>query len=226
MRELDSGIWTLEGQAIRFVTFPYELRSTIIDLGGGSLFVHSPVQLAAAGGALEALGRIENIVSPNTLHHLFLAEWAAAFPEAKLHAPPGLRSKRHDLRFDTDLGDQPPADWKGILDQRIVRGSFFMEEVVFFHRAYSTLILGDLIENHDPRGLGPIHRALARANGMLAPNGTTPRNFRLSFWRRSLARKAILDILSWQPRRVILMHGPCIEENALEFLRHAFRWLL
>lgn len=39
--------------------------------------------------------------------HLFLNEWKAAFPKAKLYAPPGLRAKRPDLCFDEDLGDQP-----------------------------------------------------------------------------------------------------------------------
>jgi len=101
-----------------------------------------------------------------------------------------------------------------------------MEEVVFFHRPSRTLLLGDLIENHEPRALGPIHRTLARANAMLAPGGSTPRNYRRSFWRRSLAREAIADILAWQPRRVVVLHGPCVEENATQFLQHAFRWLL
>jgi hypothetical protein len=226
MRELDTGIWTLEGRPIRFATFPYELRSAIIDLGAGSLFVHSPVQYATGAKPLEALGRVEHIVSPNKLHHLFLGEWAAAFLEAKLYAPPGLRRKRPDLRFEADLADRAPTAWASILDQRVVRGSFFMEEVVFFHRPSRTLLLGDLIENHDPRTLGPIHRALARANAMLAPRGTTPRNYRMSFWHRSLAREAVAEILAWQPRRVVVLHGPCVEENATEFLQHAFQWLL
>ncbi|MCZ6855795.1 MAG: hypothetical protein O7G86_17925, partial [Gammaproteobacteria bacterium] len=56
--------------------------------------------------------------------------------------------------------------------------------------------------------------------------GTTPRNYRLSFWRRKVARRIIEDILSWQPRRVVVLHGPHVAENTTEFLQHAFRWLL
>jgi hypothetical protein len=101
-----------------------------------------------------------------------------------------------------------------------------MEEVVFLHGPSRTLIVGDLTENHDPCSLGPVQRAIARANAMLWPRGATPRNFRLTFWRRAEARRALREILAWQPRRVVVMHGPCIEENAGEFLRRAFAWLL
>ncbi|MHC4447950.1 MAG: hypothetical protein ACYSXF_09250 [Planctomycetota bacterium] len=107
-----------------------------------------------------------------------------------------------------------------------MRGSFFMEEVVFFHRSSRTLILGDLIENHDPSILSAWHRVVARANDMLAPDGTTARIYRLSFWRRAEARRAINEVLSWEPRRVVVMHGPCVEDNAVAFLHHAFGWLL
>ncbi len=226
LRKVDARIWTLEGAPIRFLSFPYELRSTIVDLGDGSLFVHSPVQLSIAARSVEALGQVAYIVAPNKLHHLFLREWAVAYPDARLYAPPGLRRKRPDLPFSADLCDHPEQAWKSSLHQRVVRGSFFMEEVVFFHRSSRTLILGDLIENHDPRRLGAVHRAIARANAMLAPNGSTPRNYRLSFLRRAGARRTVKEILSWEPRRVVVMHGPCVEENAPQFLQKAFGWLL
>jgi hypothetical protein len=176
--------------------------------------------------AVNSIGSVTHIVSPNKLHHLFLGEWKRAFPEAKLHAPPGLRAKRPDLSFDTELADDSGAAWSAVLEQRVVPGSFFMNEVLFFHRPSRTLLVGDLIENHDPRSLKPWHRALARANGMLAPHGTTPRNYRLTFWRRSEARRTLHEVLLWKPRRVVVMHGPCVEVDAPAFLNHAFRWLL
>jgi len=226
LQELDPGIWTLEGDPIRFLSFPYELRSTIVDLGNGSLFVHSPVQLSIARRSIDAVGHVSYIVAPNKLHHLFLGEWAAAYPDAKLYAPPGLRDKRPDLQFFADLEDHAEPPWQSTLRQRVVRGSFFMEEVVFFHIASRTLILGDLVENHDPAKFGAIHRLGARANKMLAPNGSTPWNYRLTFLRRADARRSVEEILSWAPRRVVVMHGPCVEDNASQFLHNAFGWLL
>jgi hypothetical protein len=160
------------------------------------------------------------------MHHLFLGEWKAAFPDARIYSPPGLRSKRPDLSFYGDLGGQPEDPWASVLDQRVVTGSLFMEEVVFFHRPSRTLILGDLVENHDPAVLSAWHRAVARANDMLAPHGTTARIFRLSFVRRAEARRRVNEILSWQAKRVVVMHGPCVEHDAEQFLRHAFSWLL
>lgn len=226
MHQLDEGIWTVDGDPISFLTFPYELRSTVVDLGERSLFVHSPVQLRAAAAAVERLGSVRHLVTPNKLHHLFLGEWKEAYPDAKLYAPPGLRARRPNLPFDGELGDRPDPAWAEVLDQRVVRGSFFMDEVLFFHRPSRTLLLGDLIENHDPRVLGPWHRVLARANAMLAPHGTTPRNYRLSFLRRAEARRTLREVLSWEPRRVVVAHGPCVEDDAPAFLRRAFRWLL
>jgi hypothetical protein len=41
------------------------------------------------------------------LHHLFLGEWKAAYPDARLFAAACLRRRRKDLAFDADLGDAP-----------------------------------------------------------------------------------------------------------------------
>jgi hypothetical protein len=226
LRKIGEGIWTINGDPISFLTFPYTLRGTVVDLGDGSLFVYSPVQLSVAREAVNSLGSVAHIVSPNKLHHLFLGEWQAAFPGSRLYAPPGLRAKRPDLQFEAELGDQANSTWSHVIEQRVVRGSFFMAEVVFFHRPSGTLLVGDLIENHDARGFDRWHRAVARANGMLAPSGTTPRNYRFTFWRRSQARRTVREVLSWNPKRVVLVHSPDIVEDAQPFLRHAFAWLL
>ena len=101
-----------------------------------------------------------------------------------------------------------------------------MSEVVFFHEPSETLILGDLIENHNPLRLGWLHRVVGVANAMVAPNGTTPRNYRWTFLRRKEVREDLQEILSWNARRVVVNHGPIVEAGAQEFLRHAFKWAL
>lgn len=165
-------------------------------------------------------------MSPNKLHHLFLADWKSAFPTARLYAPPGLRKKRPDLPFDHDLGDAAAPAWNGVLQQKVIPGSFFMAEVLFLHRPSRTLLVGDLIENHDPARFARWQRVVGRANAMLAPHGTTPRNYRLTFWRRREARRALREVLLWDPKRVVVTHGPVVDEDAREFLQNAFRWVL
>ena len=226
LNKLADGIWALDGNPISFLTFPYEIRSIVIEIGRGELFVYSPVQISAAR-LLKALpGQVKYIASPNKLHHKFLGDWKKAFPEANLYAPPGLKAKRPDLSFYKELADKPEPEWQEVLRQKVVRGSWFMSEVVFFHEPSETLILGDLIENHNPRRFGWLHRAIGLANAMLAPNGTTPRNYRWTFFRREEVRQDLQQILNWNAKRVVMAHGPIVEIGAQEFLRNAFQWAL
>jgi hypothetical protein len=226
LHKLADGIWVLDGNPISFLTFPYEIRSTVIELGGGDLFVHSPVQVSAAG-LLKALpGQVKYIVSPNKLHSLFLGDWKKAFPEADLYAPPGLKAKLPDVAFHKELADGPETAWQEVIKQKIVRGSWFMSEVVFFHKPSETLILGDLIENHNPQKLGWLHRSIGLANAMVAPNGTTARIFRWTFFRRKEVGEDLQEILSWNAKRVVVNHGPIVESGVQKFLRNAFRWAL
>jgi hypothetical protein len=226
LHKLADGIWVLDGDSISFLTFPYEIRSTVIDIGGGELLVHSPVQLSAAAALTALPGQVKYIVSPNKLHSLFLDDWERAFPEARIYAPPGLKAKRPGVSFYKELGDGAEPEWRGVLKQKVIRGSWFMSEVVFFHEPSKTLILGDLIENHDPLTLGWLHRSIGLANAMVAPNGTTPRNYRWTFFRRREVREDLQEILSWNAKRVVVNHGPIVETGAQEFLWNAFQWAL
>ena len=103
-------IWIVDGPVVSFHGFPYPTRMAVIRLSDGTLFVWSPIALSQPlRDALDALGPVGHLVSPNALHHLFLGEWKSAYPAARLYAPPGLRRKRKDLSFDAELGDAPHA---------------------------------------------------------------------------------------------------------------------
>lgn len=217
-------LWIVDGPVVPwFVPFP--TRMTLARLPGG-LFVHSPIALTPAlRRAVEALGTPRWLVSPNKLHHLFWADWQRAWPQAQSFAPPGLAPKRADLAFDGELRDQPEAAWAPAIDQLVFRGSRVLDEVVFFHRASRTLVLGDLVENFDPRTLAWRHRCLARLGGVLAPDGGTPLDYRLSFLgRRHQARAAWQRIAAWAPQRVLMCHGVPVMHDAMGFLERAFAW--
>ena len=67
----------------------------VVRLSTGAVWVWSPIALTnELAGAVETIGPVGCIVSPNKLHHLFLPEWKDRWPDARLYAPPGLARKR------------------------------------------------------------------------------------------------------------------------------------
>ncbi|MGO4870585.1 MAG: DUF4336 domain-containing protein [Roseiarcus sp.] len=226
--EFGPGVWIREGPVVPFVAgFPYPTRMAVIRLSDGGLFVWSPVALSPAlRREVDALGPVRCLVSPNLLHHLFLGEWKAAYPEARLFASPGLRRRRTDLAFDADLGDAPDPIWAADIDQVLVSGSFIMTEAVFFHRGSRTAIFADLIENLPRDWFKGWRGLLARLDGIVAPNPGAPREWRASFVNRRAARRALGRILAWPIERVLIAHGEPARVDGAAFVRGAFAWLL
>lgn len=223
LKQLDDGIWVHDGETINFVSFPYEIRMTIVRLSDGTIWLHSPVQFTEERKAMvEALGPVKWIVTPNLFHNLFLNEWRAAFPDAKLLLPPQMAERRKHVKPDGILDGTPHEAWAKDIDQVLFTESFFMKEVVFFHRSSGSVILGDLIENHRPTIFGGIHHFIAKANAMY---GKTPINYRWTFLKRDQARECFVKMMGWEPKRVIMMHGEIEEKDPIGFLQQAFAWL-
>lgn len=100
-----------------------------------------------------------------------------------------------------------------------------MEEVVFFHRASGTAIFGDLIQRF-PAAMATGWKGLAmRLDGLVGPNGSTPRDWRLSFLSRKAARAARQRVLEWKPQRLLIAHGECATSKAAEIIEAALRWI-
>lgn len=219
-------IWIAEGPIVSVMGFRYPTRMTVIRLTDSSLFICSPVALTAGLKVeVEALGDVENIVSPNSLHHLHLGQWKEAFPGARLHAAPGLRDKRTDLAFDADLGDDADPAWGGQVDQVIVRGNVITTEVVFFHRASATALFTDLIQNF-PLGWFRGWRAVAaRLDRMMGGHPQVPQKFRVAFVNRAAAQMALRRIMAWPAANVLMAHGTPVTNNGATFIRQAFEWL-
>ncbi len=122
-----------------------------------------------------SIGPVRQIVSPNKIHHLFLEAWATRWPDARLHAPPGLAVASATSGFTQSSETSPIPRGPAEIDQTIFRGSFAMEEVAFFHRPSRTAIVGDLVQRHDPARLGGIKRLLMRVDGLVGEFGSAPR---------------------------------------------------
>lgn len=214
------------GPVLSFIGFPYPTRMAVVRLADGGLWIWSPIALTPElERAVDALGPVRHLVTPNKLHHLYLAEWVARWPEAQLHAPPGLARRRPDLHFDSELGDEPDPAWAGEIDQTIFRGSFVMEEVVFFHRPSRTVIFGDLVQRHEPERMTGWRGAVMRLDGLVGEEGSAPREWRLSFLRRAPARAARAKVLAWNPERLLVAHGLCAKKGATPILERALAWI-
>lgn len=220
-------LWVHDGPRVRFLRiFPYPTRMAVVRLRDGGLWIWSPTALEdGLARAVDALGEVRHLVAPNKLHHLELGTWQAAYPGARLHAAPGLARKRSDLVFHDELGDRPDPAWARDIDQVVFRGSLFMDEVVFFHRPSRTVLIADLIQRFDPHTVGGWRGLLMRLDGLVGPGGSTPREWRASFWNRRAARAARDKLVAWRPERLVIAHGSCVSEGASEAIRRGLRWL-
>ena len=227
LKQVGEQIWTLEGDAVRFHGMPFFTRMTLVRLANGALWLHSPVQLSErVRREVVALGEVRYLIAPNKLHHLFIRQWLQAFPAARAYAAPGLEAKRPDIAFAKRLADHAEPAWASEIEQSLFSGSALMQEVVFFHKPSKTLIVADLIENFDPQALSPWQRLVARLGGVLAPNGQTPLDWRLSFiFGKRQARRSLATLLAWAPENIILAHGDCIFGGGRAFLRKSFAWV-
>lgn len=229
---VDRDVWIADGRPVRFYGMPFPTRMTVVRLGGGRLWVHSPVALDDdLARRVAALGPVEHLVAPNWLHYVHLPEWQGAFPDAQSWGAPGVveraASRGVRLHIDHTLSDTAPPDWAGEIDQKLVRGSPVHKEAVFFHRPSATLILTDLIENFELARLPFWMRPLARLAGVAAPHGGMPRDMAWTFRNgRAELREAVEWMLDRHPQRVILAHGRWFRTDGKAALRRALGWAL
>ncbi|KAK4239334.1 beta-lactamase-like protein [Achaetomium macrosporum] len=167
IRDVTPNVVTFSVPFLRFGRFPVGGRGTLVRLSSGALAVFSPVALTEATKAKVASlgGDVRYLVATDIEHHIFLSEWAAAYPNAKLIGPEGLPEKRHKAaRDDPKIGDEPFA----VAVTKVMNGGevvarigddfaadFEMEyvhahpnkELVFLYKPDKVLIQADLMFN-------------------------------------------------------------------------------
>ena len=226
LKKFGPSLYIADGPTVDFFGFPYPTRMAVARLSDGSSWVWSPISLTdELASATEAIGPVRYIVSPNKIHHLFLAEWADQWPDALIFAPPGLARRKPTLRFHAELGDEPDQAWAKDIDQVIFRGSFAMEEVVFFHRTSRTVIICDLIQRHPETRMSGWKGMLMRLDSLVGEHGSTPREWRASFLRRGPAKKAREKVLNWNAERLLIAHGGCAQTEATAIIARALNWI-
>ncbi|MEX0956284.1 MAG: DUF4336 domain-containing protein [Rhizobiaceae bacterium] len=233
LKPVAEDIWIVDGPVIRFgmpwPKMPFPTRMTIIRLKNGDLLLHSPT--TADEGLIrevKALGAPRHLIAPNRIHYWWIPDWHATFPDAEVWLAPRVRQQAGGrISFETsELAGRGNYPWEGEVDTLTVEGGY-MTEIVFFHRASRTLVLTDMIENFEPRKVGPLMRVVAWLGGVLAPDGQMPRDMRLTYRsNRAGMKEAVERMIGWDPEHVIIAHGKWFRQNGAAELRRAFRWLL
>ncbi|WP_229266835.1 DUF4336 domain-containing protein [Leptospira sp. severe_002] len=226
LEQFGSDIWIAAGPTVASLGFRYPTRMAVIRLSDGELFLWSPVAVSPELRAqIDSLGKVRVLVTPNSLHHLFLQEWRAAYPDAVLYAAPGSRERCKDIAFDKDLGDEPAQAWAGQIEQVPMRGNLLTTEVVFFHRKSGVVLFADLIQHFQPGWFTGWRALAARLDGMVAAHPQVPKKFRMAFVDRKAAREGLERILAWPAEKVLMAHAEPVRENGRAFIERAFQWL-
>ena len=218
-------VW-LKRYPVRFAAMDISARLTLLRLRDGSLLAHSPCPIDAALRAeVEAIGPLRHIVAPGDYHYFHVAAWQEAFPEATTWICPGVERKLPNLRFDWLLGDRSPPEWEREIDQVLVRGTRFIVEVAFFHRASRTLILTDLVEYVGDETPGASDRLLRfwwKAVFRMWNRAKPAPEYQMGWRDKAAARESLERILAWDFERVVLAHGDCIDADPKDRLREAW----
>ncbi len=217
------GVWV--GTApVSFIGLRLTTTMTVLRLAGSDLLVVSPVPLTPARrAAVEGLGRVAHLYAPNTFHHFWLGEWAAAFPEARVHAPAGLARKEPALRIDRPHGAAPEPAFANLIDEVPIAG-FRVDEIVLVHRPTRTAIVADLVHNVGR----PTHGWTAtytKAMGFYDRVALSRAIRWTGFSDRRAARRSLDDLLARDIDRLIVGHGAPLASGAKEALASAYRWL-
>jgi hypothetical protein len=223
LRPFSEGVWVTSGP-VRFLGLRVTSTMTVLQLGNGSLLVHSPLPLTPERrDEVCALGRVTDLYAPNTFHHSWLSDWISAFPGARVHAPEELTSKRPDLRIDR-FHDRPAltAAFDGV-DEIPIRG-FRLRETALVHRAGRVAVVTDLVHN-----IGrPEHAwttVYSKAMGFYDRVALSRFLRWTSFDDRAAARKSVDALLAHAYDGLIVGHGAPIASNAREVLAAATAWL-
>jgi hypothetical protein len=217
------GVW-IDAAPVRIVGMPLASTMTVLRLGDGSLLLCSPVAMTPERrAAVEALGPVGHLYAPNLLHHLWIGEWSARYPSARVHAPAGLSRKRPDLRIDRTHGAAPEPAFAGVLDEVRI-GGFRLAESVLVHRPGGTLIVADLVHNIG-RPPHPWTRLYAGTMGFYGRVALS----RMIRWAgvsdRAALRRTLDDLLALPFDRLVVGHGSPLASGAKEALAAAYAWL-
>lgn len=223
LQQLAPDLWIADHQ-LKIMGAEFGARMSVVRLGSGGLFVHSPVALTPAlQAAIHKQGPVEAVVAPNAMHHMYLPAFVEAFPSALVYVADGVAAKHPDLPVTGLLGDEPEPLWALELDQHRIAGQPRINEVAFLHKPSRTLLLTDWLFNFNRSDTWWTRTFLRLAGAYHGPSQS--RLLRLSIADRDAARRSRDRLLAWDFDRVIVAHGDIIPADGKAVVRKATAWL-
>jgi len=251
IRDVTPNIVTLSTPFSRFGRIRIGGRGTIVKLTSGALAVFSPVALTPEVSAkLRSMGNnLKYITAPDMEHHIFLGDWAQAFPSAHIIGPEGLDQKRAQ---DTSLASVPLQTAFSAENKLQVSVSeefdhdFEYEfvdahpnkELVFYFKPDKTVIEADYFFNlpateQYSRTGEPATQGLWTKlfSSLTNTQGKAMGQKRMLWYGMSANNRASFDtstrrIAAWDFQRIIPCHGDVIEDDAKGIFKKVFEWHL
>ncbi|KAK4151921.1 hypothetical protein C8A00DRAFT_35441 [Chaetomidium leptoderma] len=256
IRDVTPNVVTFSVPFLRFGKFPIGGRGTLVRLTSGALAVFSPVAHTEATKAKVASlgGDVRYIVATDIEHHIFMSEWATAYPNAKLVGPEGLPEKRQKTKDDAKIGHEPFALVVTKANSREVKigddfdADFEMEyvhvhpnkELVFLYRPDKVLVEADLMFNlpaeeqysRVPEAQKPKPGVLGRVfNSFQTTHGEALGMKRFLWYVASRADRdgfaeSVRRIAGWEFDTIVPCHGETIVGNGKAVFDKVFAWHL
>ncbi|KAH8832478.1 hypothetical protein DL96DRAFT_1492175, partial [Flagelloscypha sp. PMI_526] len=229
IREVTANITTFSKPFKRFGFLPWGGRSTAIRLDNGSVWVLASTPLTIdTKTALDALGPVKWIMAGDALHYMFIAEFAKAYPDAKVIVVKDLveKLKAQGVRVDGAYGSDPEDTKYGFEDEIQARyfSGFANKDVAWVHQPSKTLVVADLVFNLP--GTEQYSKTTASPKipllGSFKPSGSIHKNFVYAGQDKALMKKDAHAVADWDFDRIIMCHGDVIETGGKDQWKEAY----
>ncbi|MCO4769384.1 MAG: DUF4336 domain-containing protein [Deltaproteobacteria bacterium] len=210
-----------------FLGLKFGMRVTILRLPDGGLWVHSPIPLSAElRAAVDALGPVRHLVAPNLLHHVSMPEWAAAYPNAVVHAPAGLTKKQKTLTIHRPFDGTADPAWGDVLRPIPLPGMPSFDETCFVHSASRTLISADIVLAIPPELKHWWTQTYLRLAGIHGQTVGCSLVHKFDAKDKPALRRGIDAVLDEDFDRLIVSHSGVVQApDVRDQLRDAWSWL-
>lgn len=244
IQEVTPEITTFDYPFSRFGILPIGGRSIAIKMRDGKLWLVPSTPLDEPTKAkIDAMGQVAYLVAPDNVHHLFLKDFHAAYPAAKVVGTQGHEEKRPDVKFSGIYGKDPPSTKYGYESELVPQyfPTFANRDVAFLHKDSKTLITADLLFNlpcnqqyrNTPAGkatswipgviwfskffnpYSAFHKTFL-ANAGVANHIPGAKNGGTSEEKKKNFAEAASTVAKWDFRRIIMLHGDIIENHGRE----------